>query len=84
MKFEIYRISEESFKQINNNLNEHLDWNAPGYYLNIEFDDFLKENGLAILNVNRSMISLNHFDDHYRVYFLNDSQTIAIFWINSN
>ena len=84
MKFEIYRTSEESFKQINNNLNEHLDRNDPGYYLNIEFDDFLKENGLAILNVNRSMISSNHFDDHYRVYFLNDSKTIAIFWINSN
>ena len=47
------------------------------------FDDFLMENGLKVLNANSSMISSNPFDDHYRVYFLSDSQTIAVFWINS-
>jgi hypothetical protein len=84
MKFEVYRTSEYSFNQIQNHLNGHLEQIEPGYYLNNEFDDFLRENGLRILNVNSSMISSNPFDDHYRVYFLSDSQTIAVLWINSN
>ena len=33
-------------------------------------------------NVNTSIISSNQFDDHYRIYFLSDSQTIAVLWIN--
>ena len=84
MKFEVYRTSEYSFNQIQNHLNGHLEQIEPGYYLNIEFDDFLRVNGLKILNVNSSMISSNPFDDHYRLYFLSDSQTIAVLWINSN
>ena len=84
MKFEVYRTSEYSFNQIQNHLNGQLEQIEPGYYLNNEFDDFLRENGLRILNVNSSMISSNPFDDHYRVYFLSDSQTIAVLWINSN
>ena len=84
MKFEVYRTSEYSFNQIQNHLNGHLKRIEPGYYLNNEFDDFLRENGLKILNVNSSMISSNPFDNHYRVYFLSDSQTLAVFWINSN
>ena len=83
MKFEVYRTSEYSFNQIQNHLSRHLKRIEPGYYLNDEFDDFLRENGLRILNVNSSMISSNPFDDHYRVYFLSDSQTIAVLWINS-
>ena len=83
MKFEVYRTSEYSFNQIQIHLNEHLERIEPGYYLNNEFDDYLRENGLRILNVNSSMISSNPFDDHYRVYFLSDSQTIAVLWINS-
>lgn len=83
MKFEVYRTSEYSFNQIQNHLSRDLKRIEPGYYLNDEFDDFLRENGLRILNVNSSMISSNHFDDHYRVYFLSDSQTIAVLWINS-
>ena len=84
MKFEVYRTSEYSFNQIQNHLNGHLKRIEPGYYLNNEFDDFLRVNGLRILNVNSSMINSNPFDDHYRVYFLSDSQTIAVLWINSN
>ena len=84
MKFEVYRTTEQSFKQIQDHLSGHLKRIEPGYYLNNEFDDFLRENGLRILNVNSSMISSNPFDDHYRVYFLSDSQTLAVFWINSN
>ena len=84
MKFEVYRTTEQSFKQIQDHLSGHLKRIEPGYYLNNEFDDFLMENGLRILNVNSSMISSNPFDDHYRVYFLSDSQTIAVLWINSN
>ena len=84
MKFEVYRTSEYSFNQIQNHLSRQLKRIEPGYYLNDEFDDFLRENGLRILNVNSSMISSNPFDDHYRVYFLSDSQTIAVLWINSN
>ena len=83
MKFEVYRTTEQSFKQIQDHLNRHLKRIEPGYYLNNEFNDFLRENGLRILNVNSSMINSNPFDDHYRVYFLSDSQTIAVFWINS-
>ena len=83
MKFEVYRTTEQSFKQIQDHLNRHLKRIEPGYYLNNEFDDFLREKGLRILNVNSSMISSNPFDDHYRVYFLSDSQTIAVLWINS-
>ena len=83
MKFEVYRTSEYSFNQIQNHLSRQLKRIEPGYYLNDEFDDFLRENGLRILNVNSSMISSNPFDDHYRVYFLSDSQTIAVLWINS-
>jgi len=83
MKFEVYRTSEYSFNQIQNHLSGYLERIEPGYYLNNEFDDFLRENGLRILNVNSSMISSNPFDDHYRVYFLSDSQTIAVLWINS-
>ena len=83
MKFEVYQTSKYSFNQIQNHLNGHLKRIEPGYYLNNEFDDFLRENGLRILNVNSSMISSNPFDDHYRVYFLSDSQTIAVLWINS-
>ena len=84
MKFEVYQTTEQSFNQIQDHLSGHLKRIEPGYYLNNEFDDFLIENGLRVLNVNSSMISSNPFDDHYRVYFLSDSQTIAIFWINSN
>ena len=84
MKFEVYRTSEYSFNQIQNHLNGQLERIEPGYYLNNEFDDFLRENGLRVLNVNSSMISSNPFDDHFRVYFLSDSQTIAVLWINSN
>ena len=84
MKFEVYRTTEQSFKQIQDHLIGHLKRIEPGYYLNNEFDDFLRENGLKILNVNSSMISSNPFDNHYRVYFLSDSQTLAVFWINSN
>jgi len=84
MKFEVYRTTEQSFKQIQDHLSGHLKRIEPGYYLNNEFDDFLRENGLRVLNVNSSMISSNPFDDHYRVYFLSDSQTIAVLWINSN
>jgi len=84
MKFEVYRTSEYSFNQIQNHLNGHLERIEPEYYLNNEFDDFLMENGLKVLNANSSMISSNPFDDHYRVYFLSDSQTIAVLWINSN
>jgi hypothetical protein len=83
MKFELYRTTEQSFKQIQDHLSGHLKRIEPGYYLNNEFDDFLMENGLKILNVNSSMISSNPFDNHYRVFFLSDSQTIAVFWINS-
>ena len=83
MKFEVYRTSELSFNLIQNHLSGYLNRIEPGYYLNNEFDDFLRENGLRILNVNSSMISSNPFDDHYRVYFLSDSQTIAVLWINS-
>ena len=83
MKFEVYRTTEQSFKQIQDHLNRHLKRIEPGYYLNNEFNDFLRENGLRILNVNSSMINSNPFDDHYRVYFLSDSQTIAVLWINS-
>ena len=83
MKFEVYRTTEQSFKQIQDHLIGHLKRIEPGYYLNNEFDDFLRENGLKILNVNLSMISSNPFDNHYRVYFLSDSQTIAVLWINS-
>ena len=83
MKFEVYRTTEQSFKQIQDHLSGHLKRIEPGYYLNNEFDDFLRENGLRILNVNSSMINSNTFDDHYRVYFLSDSQTIAVLWINS-
>jgi len=83
MKFEVYRTTEQSFNQIQNHLNGHLKRIEPGYYLNNEFNDFLRENGLRILNVNSSMINSNTFDDHYRVYFLSDSQTIAVLWINS-
>ena len=83
MKFEVYRTTEQSFKQIQDHLSGHLNRIEPGYYLNNEFDDFLMENGLRVLNVNSSMISSNPFDDHYRVYFLSDSQTIAVLWINS-
>jgi hypothetical protein len=79
MKFEVYRTTEQSFKQIQ----DHLKRIELGYYLNNEFDDFLRENRLKILNVNSSMIRSNPFDDHYRVYFLSDSQTIAVLWINS-
>ena len=82
MKFEVYRTTEQSFKQIQDHLSGHLNRIEPGYYLNNEFDDFLMENGLRVLNVNSSMISSNPFDDHYRVYFLSDSQTIAVLWIN--
>lgn len=82
MKFEVYRTSEYSFNQIQNHLNKNLERIEPGYYLNNEFDDYLRENGLRILNVNSSMISSNPFDDHYRIYFLSDSQTIAVLWIN--
>jgi len=81
MKFEVYRTSY--LKQIQDHLSGHLKRIERGYYLNNEFDDFLRENGLRILNVNSSMISSNPFDDHYRVYFLSDSQTIAVLWINS-
>jgi hypothetical protein len=84
MKFEVYRTSELSFNLIQNHLSGYLNRIEPGYYLNNEFDDFLRENGLRILNVNSSMISSNPFDDHYRVYFLSDSQTLAVLWINSN
>ncbi|MDB2435694.1 hypothetical protein N9W65_01810 [Schleiferiaceae bacterium] len=84
MKFEVYRTTEQSFKQIQNHLSGHLKRIEPGYYLNNEFDDFLMGNGLKVLNANSSMISSNPFDDHYRVYFLSDSQTIAVLWINSN
>jgi len=84
MKFEVYRTTEQSFNQIQDHLSGHLKRIEPGYYLNIEFDDFLRVNGLKILNVNSSIISSNPFDDHYRVYFLSDSQTIAVLWINSN
>jgi hypothetical protein len=84
MKFEVYRTSELSFNLIQNHLSGYLNRIEPGYYLNNEFDDFLRENGLRILNVNSSMISSNPFDDHYRVYFLSDSKTLAVFWINSN
>ena len=84
MKFEVYRTTEQSFKQIQDHLSGHLKRIEPGYYLNNEFDDFLRVNGLRILNVNSSMINSNPFDDHYRVYFLSDSQTLAVFWINSN
>ena len=84
MKFEVYRTTEQSFKQIQDHLNRHLKRIEPGYYLNNEFNDFLRENGLRILNVNSSMINSNPFDNHYRVYFLSDSQTLAVFWINSN
>ena len=83
MKFEVYRTTEQSFNQMQDHLSEHLKRIEPGYYLNNEFDDFLRENRLKILNVNSSMISSNPFDDHYRVYFLSDSQTIAVLWINS-
>ena len=83
MKFEVYRTSELSFNKIQNSLSGYLNRIEPGYYLNNEFDDFLRENGLRILNVNSSMISSNPFDDHYRVYFFSDSQTIAVLWINS-
>ena len=83
MKFEVYRTTEQSFKQIQDHLSGHLERIEPGYYLNNEFDDYLRENGLRILNVNSSMISSNPFDDHYRIYFLSDSQTIAVLWINS-
>ena len=83
MKFEVYQTTEQSFKQIQDDLIRHLKRIEPGYYLNNEFDDFLRENGLKILNANSSMISSNPFDDHYRVYFLSDSQTIAVLWINS-
>ena len=81
MKFEVYRTSY--LKQIQDHLSGHLKRIEPGYYLNNEFDDFLRENGLRILNVNSSMINSKTFDDHYRVYFLSDSQTIAVLWINS-
>ena len=81
MKFEVYRTSY--LKQIQGHLSGHLKRIEPGYYLNNEFDDFLMENGLNVLNANSSMISSNPFDDHYRVYFLSDSQTIAVLWINS-
>ena len=84
MKFEVYRTTEQSFKQIQDHLSGHLKRIEPGYYLNNEFNDFLRENGLRILNVNSSIVSSNPFDDHYRVYFLSDSQTIAVLWINSN
>ena len=84
MKFEVYRTTEQSFKQIQNYLSGHLKRIEPGYYLIIEFDEILRENGLGILNFNSSMISLNPFDHQYRVYFLNDSQTIAVFWIKSD
>ena len=83
MKFEVYRTTEQSFKQIQDHLSGHLKRIEPGYYLNNEFNDFLRENVLKILNVNSSMINSNPFDNHYRVYFLSDSQTIAVFWINS-
>ena len=81
MKFEVYRTS--NLKQIQDHLSGYLKRIELGYYLNNEFDDFLRENGLRILNVNSSMINSNPFDNHYRVYFLSDSQTIAVFWINS-
>ena len=84
MKFEVYRTSELSFNLIQNHLSGYLNRIEPGYYLNNEFDDFLRVNGLRILNVNLSMINSNPFDDHYRVYFLSDSQTLAVLWINSN
>ena len=84
MKFEVYQTTEQSFKQIQDHLSGYLKRIEPGYYLNNEFDDFLMENGLKVLNANSSMISSNPFDDHYRVYFLSDSQTIAVLWINSN
>ena len=84
MKFEVYRTSELSFNLIQNHLSGYLNRIEPGYYLNNEFDDFLRVNGLRILNVNSSMINSNPFDDHYRVYFLSDSKTLAVFWINSN
>src|SRR6056300_77974 len=80
MKFEVYRTTEQSFKQIQDHLSRHLKRIEPGYYLNNEFNDFLRENGLRILNANSSMISSNPFDDHSRVYFLSDSQTIAVLW----
>ena len=83
MKFEVYQTTEQSFKQIQDHLSGYLKRIEPGYFLNNEFDDFLMENGLKVLNANSSMISSNPFDDHYRVYFLSDSQTIAVLWINS-
>lgn len=82
MEYDLYKIDITSFSNLENSILANDKFKKGTYYLNIELDDYLRQNELSITNMHKSMISENIYDKIYHLYLFSDRKSFAICKVN--
>ena len=82
MEYSLFSIDSLAFRNLENSIATSERFKEGSYYLNIELDDFLRQNNLDIVNMPKSLITENQYDKTYHVYLLSDRKSFAICKVN--
>ncbi|MFC6998805.1 hypothetical protein [Rufibacter roseus] len=83
MEYSLFTIDSLAFRNMESSIVTNDKFKEGTFYFNIEFNDYLYQNNLDILNMSKSSITENAYDKTYYFYLLSDRKTFAICKINN-
>jgi len=81
-EYSLYRIDSIDFKYLESSILTNDRFRKGTFYFNIELNDYIYNNALDILNMSKSLITENKYDNTYYLYLLSDRKTFAICKVN--
>jgi hypothetical protein len=82
MEYSLFRIDTLAFQNLENSILTSDKFKEGSFYLNIELNDYIYNNDLDILNMAKSLITENQYDNIYYLYLLSDRKTFAVCKVN--
>lgn len=81
-EYSIFTLDTLDFRILENSVLTNDKFKEGTFYFNIELNEYIYENDLDIINMAKSLITVNKYDKIYYLYLLSDRKTIAICKIN--
>lgn len=82
-EYSLFTLDTLDFRSLENSVLTNERFKEGTFYFNIELNDYIYENDLDIINMAKSLITVNKYDKIYYLYLLSDRKTIAICKINT-
>jgi hypothetical protein len=81
-EYSLFRIDSSDFRNLENSISTNDRFKEGTFYFNIELNDYIYNNDLDILNMSKSLIKENQYDNTYYIYLMSDRETFAVCKVN--